>query len=452
MNSPFPFDAVLIFCFLSVMLLVGIALRAYVPWLQRYLFPSCLIGGVLAMVLTNTGVVKFPFDQIESFAYHFFNVSFISVGLTAPEKHQPGEAKESLKGALWMALVQGVTFPLQAIIGGLAVIGFGLVGIHLFPTFGFLAPLGFNEGPGQALAFGKVWEGVGFHHGATIGLTFATFGFLFAFFVGVPLVNAGLRRRGAGKEVALSRDFLRGILHRDAAPEAAGRLTTYSANVETLALHVALVGFVYLLTYGFVYGLELLVPADIGRILWGFAFLFGMVIAMGVRATAQAIGLDYVIDPRLQSRITGLSVDYLIVATGAAVQLGIVWQFALPITVIAILCGVLSTLVVLALGSGLPSYKLERIAAIYGTVTGTVSCGLLLLRMVDPQFKTPAAREIASMNIFAVPVIGGLTFLVNAPIKWGWSVGFTVAVFAAALVASPLLMFAFGVINRRSST
>ena len=451
MNSPFPFDAVLVFCFLSVMLLVGIALRAYVPWIQRYLFPSCLVGGILAMVLMNTGLVTLPFEQIESFAYHFFNVSFISVGLTASEGQAPGEAKDSLKGSLWMALVQGVTFPLQAIIGGLAVIGFGLIGIELFPTFGFLAPLGFNEGPGQALAFGKVWEGLGFQHGATIGLTFATFGFLFAFFVGVPLVNAGLRRRGAGGEINLSRDFLRGILHRDSAPEAAGRLTTYSANVETLALHVALVGLVYLLTYGFVHGLQLFIPADVGKILWGFAFLFGMVIAMGVRQTTKAIGLDYIIDPRLQSRITGLSVDYLIVATGAAVQLGIVWQYALPISVISILCGVTTTIAVLALGSRLPSHRLERIAAIYGTTTGTVSCGLLLLRMVDPQFKTPAAKEIASMNIFAVPVIGGLTFLVNGPLKWGWSVGATVGVFALALVASVFLMLAFGVINRRGA-
>ena len=41
--------------------------------------------------------------------------------------------------------------------------------------------LGFNEGPGQALSFGKVWEGIGYENAATIGATFATIGFFFAF-------------------------------------------------------------------------------------------------------------------------------------------------------------------------------------------------------------------------------------------------------------------------------
>ena len=61
-----------------------------------------------------------------------------------------------------MALVEGVTFPLQAVIGGLCVILFGLFGQELFYTFGFFVPLGFTEGPGQALSIGKVWEGFGF--------------------------------------------------------------------------------------------------------------------------------------------------------------------------------------------------------------------------------------------------------------------------------------------------
>ncbi len=452
MSSPFPFDSVLIFCFLSVMLLVGIALRAYVPFLQRYLFPSCLIGGVLATVLMNTGLVKLPFDQMESFAYHFFNVSFISVGLTEGERSQPDEGRTQLQGSLWMALVQGVSFPLQAVVGGVCVIAFGLAGVKLFPTFGFLAPLGFNEGPGQALAIGKVWEGYGFQNAATIGLSFATFGFLFAFFAGVPLVNAGLRRRGGGAGIGLTPDFLRGILARHAPPESAGKLTTHSANVETLALHVALVGFVYLLTYGTVFGLGMVLPEEVGRILWGFAFLVGMVLALLLREAAKRIGLDHLVDHRLQSRITGLAVDYLIVTTGAAVQILVVWQFALPILIISLLCGVLTTAAILFFGGRLPGYNLERTAAIYGTVTGTVSCGLLLLRIVDPQFKTPVAREVGFMSIFAVPLIGGLTLMVNAPLWWSWSVAQTVLFFAIVLVLSPVVLFALGLARRARTT
>ena len=111
-----------------------------------------------------------------------------------------------------IALMQGLTFPMQAVLGGLLVILLGWFGVQLFPTFGFLVPLGFNEGPGQALSIGKVWEGVGFADAATIGLTFAAVGYFFAFFVGDPLVNRGIRNgRATFGSRQLPRDFLTGI-------------------------------------------------------------------------------------------------------------------------------------------------------------------------------------------------------------------------------------------------
>ena len=63
-------------------------------------------------------------------------------------------------------------------------------------------------------------------------------------------------------------------------------------------------------------------------------------------------------------------------------------------------------------------------------MTGTVSCGLLLLRIADPEFKTPVAFEIAIMNVIVVPIVGAGTVLVNGPLWWDWSVGLTVLVFA----------------------
>lgn len=91
-----------------------------------------------------------------------------------------------LKGPAWMALMQGITFPMQAVLGRVLVLLLGMFGFKLFPTFGFLVPLGFNEGPGQALTISKVWEGIGFADAATIGLTFAAVGYFCAFFIGCP--------------------------------------------------------------------------------------------------------------------------------------------------------------------------------------------------------------------------------------------------------------------------
>ena len=193
MTAPFPFESMLVFGWLASMLLIGVLLRARIPFFQRFLFPSCLIGGIIGLILVNFRVINVAVSDLEIFAYHFFNISFISVGLTHgnDQKNSSPRSKAFIKGPAWMALVQGTCFGLQAAVGGLLLILFGVLGMELFPTFGFLVPLGFEEGPGQALSVGKVWEGFGFTQAATIGLTFAAIGYLFAFFVGVPIVNRG---------------------------------------------------------------------------------------------------------------------------------------------------------------------------------------------------------------------------------------------------------------------
>lgn len=451
MKPPFPFDGMVVFAFLSIMLLMGVLLRARVPLLQRYLFPSCLIGGFLGLLLIQFNAVKIDPSAIETVAYHFFNLSFISVGLTG---HDPSTArvtgKKMLKGPSWMALTQGIAFSLQASMGGLLVIIMGLFGISLFPTFGFLAPLGFEEGPGQALSIGKVWETFGFADAATIGLTFAAIGYFFAFFVGVPLVNLGIRKGlSTFGPKTLPADFLKGILSKKENRETAGVLTLHTASTETLAFQAALVGMVYGLTYLLVKFLGTFLSPDAAAILWGFFFFFGLGVALMVKWLMNRLGIDHLADPGIQRRITGWSIDFLIVATVAAIELAVVWDYILPISVISLVNGILSTLAVVWLGKRLDAYHLERSAAIYGAVTGTVSCGLLLLRIVDPDFKTPVAYEIAVMNIFSLPVIGGCTVLVNATLWWGWSLTGTIFVYLGIMGVLLFMLHLMGFLTEK---
>jgi ESS family glutamate:Na+ symporter len=447
MESPFPFGPILLFAFLSALLLSGIGLRAKIPFFQRFLVPSCLLGGLLGLVFTNTGMVPFSFSRLETVAYHFFNISFISVGLTGSTTRQSALKKDKgpMGGSLWMALTQGVLFPLQAVVGGLFVIAFGALGMDLFPTFGFFAPLGFEEGPGQALSIGKVWESFGFENAATVGLTFAAIGFFFAFFVGVPLVNWGIRKGLSAKGTKESpHGMLTGVIPRDQEQEEAGRLTLHSGNVDNLAFQAALVGVVLFATYAFVRLLGRVVPLDVAKMLWGFFFIFGLGIALLLRGLMARIGAGRLIDPGIQRRITGWSVDFLIVSTVAAIQLPVVWKYMIPIVAISLTAGFVTTVVVLYLGRRTPSYNLERSVAIFGTVTGTVSCGLLLLRIADPDFSTPVVIEIALMNVISIPIIGACLVLLNGPIWWNWSVGLSVAVFSVIVVACLSLIRVFG--------
>ena len=161
-----------------------------------------------------------------------------------------------------------------------------------------------------------------------IGLTFAAAGYFCSFFIGVPLVNRGIRRgHAAYGPRRLPPDFITGILPREATNASAGRLTLHSGNVDTLAFQMALVGIVYGLTYGLVRLLGTLMPADAAAILWGFFFFFGLAVAFILRKGMQVVRVAHLVDDGIQRRITGWSVDYLIVATVAAIQLEIVWQY-----------------------------------------------------------------------------------------------------------------------------
>jgi ESS family glutamate:Na+ symporter len=208
-----------------------------------------------------------------------------------------------------------------------------------------------------------------------------------------------------------------------------------------------MVGLVYVLTYAFIRLAGNLLPPDLASLLWGFFFFFGLIIAFIIRWLTGKLGVDYLIDPGVQRRITGWSIDFLIVATIMAIKLTVVWAYMLPISVISISCGVFTTLAILFLGKRLWSYNLERTVVIFGTVTGTVSCGLLLLRIVDPEFKTPAVIEIALMNVIMLVPLAGLLVLVNAPVWWEWNMGPTLVVFAAVMAIAAFLMKIFKLLD-----
>lgn len=436
MALPFTFDAMLAFGWMSIVLLLGILLRAKITLFQRFLIPSCLIGGAIGLLLRSYKIIPLSADILETMAFHFFNISFISIGLTYnKEKADLKRAKEVLYGSVWMANIEGLSFAIQAIVGGLCVILLNYFGYNLFSSFGFFTPLGFTEGPGQALSVGKVWENLGYANSATLGLTFSVIGFMFAFFVGVPLANWGIKRGMAvhtPKE--LSQEIRKGIVTPTTSKESAGELTTHSSNVDALAFQASIMGVVYMITYVLVYQIGGLLSKEMSQMLWGFFFFIGLVIAFIVRLIISKLGGLYLIDPGIQRRITGFSVDYLLVATIMAIQVVVVWNYIVPIVIITLTAGSITTLFCYYYGKRLWNFNLERMLAIYGTVTGTVSSGLLLLRIVDPEFKTTAALETGVMLMFAAPYIILGMLWVSAPVLWAWSLVNTLLVFAAMFV------------------
>ena len=75
---------------------------------------------------------------------------------------------------------------------------------------------------------------------------------------------------------------------------------------------------------------------------WGLMFMWGMITAVVIRLILQKFGLTKYMDNNVQRRITGVAVDYLIVATLMAIKIVTIWTHFIPILLICALAAVVT--------------------------------------------------------------------------------------------------------------
>ena len=95
-----------------------------------------------------------------------------------------------MKGALGMGSVWCLLYALTPLIG------FGIIYLigrqfDIASIYGTLIPFAFTQGPGQAAAYGSIYESYGWENAAMVGVTFAAIGFIVAFAVGIPAASWG---------------------------------------------------------------------------------------------------------------------------------------------------------------------------------------------------------------------------------------------------------------------
>lgn len=398
---------------ISAALLLATVLRSKVRFFQKYLIPNALTAGFILLPLYNYFMpsIGYSANKLGELVYHLLNISFISMSL----RSSPPKAKgHSGGGVLGMSTGILMGYATQALLG-LGLTLFFLPKIH--PAFGLHLPLGFALGPGQAYAIGKGWESMGFEGGATVGLTFAALGYLWACFGGVILINMGLRKgwlKGEGLTALNDKGILTGIIPEGKEKPASGRLTTDTEAIDSLSFHIAMVVVTYFLSFLLLKGVSFLLAFlgktgnELATNLWGINFIFSSLTAILVRKVMDALHLGRVMDDDTLNRISGFSVDYMLAGAIAAISLAFVGQYWFPIILMSTLCGLMVFYTVPWMSSRMfKDYKFERMLMLYGVSTGTLSTGLALLRVMDPEFKSKVASDYM--------VSAGLTFALAVP-------------------------------------
>lgn len=407
---------------LSAGLLLATGLRFRFRFFQRYLIPNALTAGFLLLPVYNYVVplLGLNADNLGRMVYHLLSLSFISMTLRRGEPKSAQEREEGRGRIISTSMATLFPWGIQAILGLLfTVLLMRTVMPDLFPAFGMLLPLGFAQGPGQAFAIGEGWVRFGFSGAGSIGLTFAATGFLFSSFGGVFLINLGIRRRWLDDHFIAQIDtsaVKSGIYPSRKRRPIGAEMTTESEAIDSFSLHVGMVLAVYLVAYllllGITEALTLVGPlgADLAVNLWGISFIFSALTAILARAIMRGTGLDFVVDNRTLTRISGLSVDLMVVSAIAAISLVVVQAYLIPIILLSLIAGLVTLIVVPWFCSRIfIDHRFHRALLIFGVSTGTLPTGLALLRAIDPEFETPVARDYMFASgltfVFAIPFI-----------------------------------------------
>ena len=412
----FSWGLILDFGIISIALLLSTFIRSRVSFFQKYLIPNALTAGFILLIMYN---FVFPALQLTTvrfgeMVYHLLNISFIAMTLRKPPP-KGAQANSAIFATSVAVLSQ---YALQALLGLLITFLFmSTLFPNLFPSFGFLLPLGFVLGPGQAFAIGNGWEPMGFAGAGTVGLTFAAVGFLWACFGGVFLINYGIRRGWVKRdqiEILRSRGVRTGLYQKHEEKPVGSRLSTETEAIDSMTFHLGLIFFTYLLSYLLLKGLTALLGLigplgyELAVNLWGINFVFSAVVAMLVRLVASKLDVDYTFDNHTLSRFSGLSVDVMVAAAVGGISLVIVGQYLVQILILSAIAGSLALLIVPWFCSRIyTDHQFYRMLLVYGVSTGTLPTGLALLRVVDPNFETPAASDY----MFST----GITFLLAIP-------------------------------------
>ena len=155
------------------------------------------------------------------------------------------------------------------------------------------------------------------------------------------------------------------------------------------------------------------------NIAWGFNFLWASLAAMAIKPTVKLLRKrdlmhrDYINNYQMD-RISGFSFDLMIVAGVAAIEINDIKNYILPIIVLSILGSVVTYVYIrLVAKECFKGFEHEFFLMSFGTLTGTASNGVILMKEVDPGLRAPTSSLYILSNFPAMVMIAPLLLFLN---------------------------------------
>lgn len=437
----------------SIMLLLGMLLRAKVGLLRNMLVPASVIAGILGIIFVNiaeTAGVDIGTDtsMFTTIVNHLFTVSFISISLMVTPRNSGNTPKVMLKGIIGMGVVWSLLYAITPIIGACVVYLTGK-SFDMNCIYGMLIPFAFCQGPGQSVTYGGMFEKFGWPNAITVAVAYSVIGFIVAFVIGIPLAKWGIQKGYAKFSGKIDEKILKGYLKKDEQTATMVKDTTCNSNIETLAFHFALIGLCYVLAV-LISKIFSYIPGFLGIVLSSMMFMNGIYAAYIVKKIMQKLSIDFLMENTLQSKITGWTSDYLVVCAFMSVSVSIISKWIVPMFAVCAVMTVVTFFVCMYFGrrfGGINDF--ERTVGLYGTCTGTVPSGITLIRIVDPDFRTSTSVELGACNI-VMSVNTPVYLLILAHASGSLSVEKTIGGMALCAIAYLVLLKVTGAWGKRT--
>ncbi len=403
-------------------LLVANVIKRNIPFLRRSLIPTSVLGGLLLLIVSSVFNYGFNIDiyagdfmngagtnGLEVITYHALALGFIATTFSTV---QSKKSKKRNVEIIDTGITTVTTYLMQAVLG----MAITLIAAVFVPSVcgysGILLPFGYGQGTGQALNWGTIYEtDYGFTGGANFGLTIAALGFLSASLGGVIYLSIHRKRftEKLGKKSEGELEIGQ-IQANDEIP--------MNGSIDKITFQIAFVVISYFIAYLIMYGIGELLPG-LKNLLFGFNFLFGVIVATIFKGITNFLKKKNVIRRQymnsfLMQRIGGFFFDVMIVAGIAAIRIELLKDYWWVVAILAVV-GLASTYFynLFVAKKLFGEYYDEQFLAMYGMLTGTASTGMVLLREIDAELKTPVAENLVFQQLPAIVLGFPIMLLAN---------------------------------------
>ena len=439
---------------LSVLLLIGTFLRAKVKLFQSLYLPASVIGGFIGMIISPEILGRFSNYSISEEWIKTYSLlpGILSVPIFAAiplgmflNENKNIKSMYPSKVLICFGLFQCASMT-QSAIGYATNMFFSKINpqLNMYRTFGYELSAGFAGGHGLAAATGKLLEGFGIPQweiAQGVALTTATIGLIGGIVFGIIFINLAVRKNktkiikrindNADKsvEVGYNKDINK--------QNSLGRETFLSSSIETITFHLAIIftvcGIAYIV-------LNFVKKMNIAGLNVLPVWTYSMIIMFALNFIIKKLNLVWMVDAKVKAKIMGTLSDFAIVSAMTSLPIKAIINYIAPITVMCILGFIITYLLVFPLNSFFfkEDYSFERAIISWGTLTGVLITGMTLLKICDPEYKSPALSEF-SLGFSLMSVTG---LLIVPILNTVLAVGSTFDNFITAII-SAIFYFAF---------